>query len=65
LIISKFPKNIAGRTKCPGGSHVARVFETLFLSICHLSTDWLHPVLAQPLGEPGGCLGCWAIGDAK
>jgi len=23
-----FPKSIAGRTKCPSGPHVARVFET-------------------------------------
>jgi len=28
LIISKFPKSIAGCTKCPRGRHAARVFET-------------------------------------
>jgi len=28
LIISKFPKSIAGRTKGPRGPHAARMFET-------------------------------------
>jgi len=28
LIISKFPKSIAGCTKCPRGRHAARVFKT-------------------------------------
>jgi len=28
LIISKFPKSIAGCIKCPRGRHAARVFET-------------------------------------
>jgi len=27
LIISKFPRNIAGCTKCPRGRYAARVFE--------------------------------------
>jgi len=31
LIISKFPKNIAGRTKYLRGPHAARVFETTVL----------------------------------
>jgi len=28
MLISKFPKSIAGRTKCPRRQHAARAFET-------------------------------------
>jgi len=37
LIIWKFPKTIAGRTKCPRGPHEARgprVWDTFFNYIC-------------------------------
>jgi len=37
LIISKFPKSITGRTKCPRGQHAARVFDApeFLLDICY------------------------------
>jgi len=37
LIISKFPKSIAGCTKCPRGRHAARVFDApeFLLDICY------------------------------
>jgi len=43
LIISKFPKSIAGCTKCPRGRHAAPVFETpQFIPDNHLLRLSMH-----------------------